>query len=68
MQPPISIQIDLSTGVGYVRFRELADGERAHGRRIEIGSPVVIDRDADNAIVGIELLELTGEAMNTATA
>jgi hypothetical protein len=71
MKPPTTVDIDLEHGVGYVRYRDLADGETlgssqelAAGSGLEL--EVVIDRDRAGAVVGIELTSLDATTIGNA--
>ncbi len=68
MIKPISVSMNFADGVGYVAFRRLHEGERAHGSRIAQGADVVADRDTSGAVVGIELLGLDTATLDAASA
>jgi hypothetical protein len=68
MTKPISVSMNFADGVGYIAFRQLREGERAHGSRIALGAEVVADRDASGTVIGIELLGLGTGTLDSAAA
>jgi hypothetical protein len=68
MIKPISVSMNFADGVGYIAFRRLREGERAHGSRIAPGTEVVADRDTSGAVIGIELLGLDSATLDAASA
>ncbi len=59
--PFVAVSIDLEARAAYVRYRSLADGERARSERQS--DDVVVDSNERGEIVGIEMLALHDDAI-----
>jgi uncharacterized protein YuzE len=67
MQEPIELRVDLEVGAAYVVFRHLEDGELiAQATRLD--QDVVVQYDRDGRIVGIELIQILGESIESAAS
>jgi uncharacterized protein YuzE len=64
VQNAIELRIDLEVGAAYIRYR--SRGPR--GTSVRLSEDVVVHYDADDHVVGIELIELRGEAIRAAQA
>ncbi len=68
MEKPINLSVDYDPEVGplgYVRYRELAEGARV-AESVRISEDVVIDMDDSGLVLGIKLLGLEDEALAVA--
>lgn len=63
MTKPVSLSLDFTNGVGYVRYRDPRANEQVSGARLGDHVDVVVDRDPTGGIVGIELLGLDDETL-----
>jgi hypothetical protein len=65
MQNPIEVKVDLEANAGYVRYQARSGGQR-FARNERLSQDVVVDFDADNEVLGIELLAFDDEAIDVA--
>jgi uncharacterized protein YuzE len=64
LQNAIELRIDLEVGAAYVRY-----GSRgARGTSVRLSEDVVVHYDAENRVVGIELIEMRPDAIRAAEA
>ncbi len=62
MQKAIELRVDLEVGAAYVRYG--SRGERATS--VRLSEDVVVHYDADNRVVGIELIEVRPDSIQAA--
>jgi uncharacterized protein YuzE len=64
VQNAIELRIDLEVGAAYIRYRARAP----HGTSLRLNEDVVVHYDAEDHVVGIEIIELRADAIRTAQA
>lgn len=65
MLKPIQLRIDYDVEAGYLRYRQLREGEHV-SRNARISDDVVVDFNDAGEILGIELLAFDEEALAVA--
>jgi len=67
MQEPIELRVDLEVGAAYVAFRHLEDGELVT-QATRLDQDVVIQYDRDGRVIGIELIQILSESIESAAS